>query len=80
MSLIRRVLLALAALPLLYLPLRAAETPTATPPEAEQPAAPPEKEEKAEPAEVEPAKAPPREPEPGERLSLDNNISFPVDI
>ena len=81
MSLIRRMLLVLAAAPLLYLPLRAAETesPSATPPDAELPAAPAEEEE-SEPAEVEPARPPAPEPDPGERLSLDNNISFPVDI
>lgn len=52
--------LALAA-PLLYLPLRAAESPPPEPEVAEEAEAPPEA-------------------AGGERLSLDNNISFPVDI
>lgn len=84
MSNVRRWVLAVAALPLLYLPLRAAETPPATPPEsapAEAAAQTPSDVVR----EVEPVAAerpPPRrsEPDPGERLSLDNNLSFPVDI
>jgi len=87
MSIARRWLLGIAAVPLLYLPLRAAETPPATPPEAATPAAspdgakeaPPGAERKPEPAATE-TPPPSSEPDPGDRLSLDNNLSFPVDI
>lgn len=72
--------LALAA-PLLYLPLRAAESPPPEPETADEAEAP------EAPAESAPAgrtRAPEQEAPPeaagGERLSLDNNISFPVDI
>ncbi len=92
-------------MPLLYLPLRAAEAPPAGQADQVEGAAPqepvglPEREaaageedsapaadaddaadaesSAASPAAREPA---PREREPGERLSLDNNLSFPVDI
>lgn len=89
----RRWMPALAALTFLYLPLRAAESPP--PPDAQtaEPVAdiPPVAAtpvDDAEPEEVEPAEepAPPRaapsgdRAEAGERLSLDNNLSFPVDI
>lgn len=92
----RQWLLAAAVLPLLYLPLRAAEAPPPdTPAESAPPAAadaPAPATETADAAEVadtaEPAEtvAPPRQAAPagerdaGERLSLDNNLSFPVDI
>lgn len=92
MNIRSRWLVLAAALPLLYLPLRAAEAPppeaaadeTATPPAAaeaeatETPLPPPDLDETA--------AAPPRTPaqdaerDAGERLSLDNNLSFPVDI
>lgn len=82
---IRLRLLAFAAAPLLYLPLRAAEAPPPSEPEATEesdtPASPPAESTPAPPARRERApanEAPP--PEGGERLSLDNNISFPVDI
>jgi len=82
-----RWMLALAALTFLYLPLRAAESP----PPADEPTTEPvaaDRVDDAEPEEVEAAEepAPPRaapsgnRAEPGERLSLDNNLSFPVDI
>lgn len=87
-----RWLVLAAALPLLYLPLRAAEAP---PPEAtaEDAAAPPAAAESETtdtplpPSEVDETAAAPRRPatqdagrDPGEQLSLDNNLSFPVDI
>jgi len=91
MNIRARWLVLAAALPLLYLPLRAAEAPppeaaaedAATPPAADAsettdvPLPPPDLDETA--------AAPPRpaadaERDAGERLSLDNNLSFPVDI
>jgi hypothetical protein len=87
MSTARRWMLGVVALPLLYLPLRAAETPPATPPETAAPSAPTDAGEEA-PSDVEreeeltAVEAPPpqREADPGERLSLDNNLSYPADI
>jgi hypothetical protein len=73
-----RAALIAVALPLLYLPLRAAETPPVPLP-AEQPEATPAPE--SEPAtEREPEAAPAPAEEPLEEVSADNNLSFPVDI
>lgn len=73
----RWMLIALA-LPFLYLPLRAAETPA---PQAQAETAPPPEAEAAPAEEAEPAPPPPRTSgQPREQLSLDNNLSFPVDI
>lgn len=78
-----RWLAPLAALPLLCLPLRAAEPPP--PAEADAPAAP----EQPAPEQAGPAppassgnQAPPKAtaPEEEEKVSLDNNLTFPVDI
>lgn len=78
-----RWLAPLAALQLLCLPLRAAEAPP--PPEADSPAAP----EQPAPEQAGPAppassgnQAPPKAtaPEEEEKVSLDNNLTFPVDI
>lgn len=73
---------ALAALSLLYLPLRAQEAATPTPPAAQPPPAtsPPPA---SEPAADESVAAEEAEEEEGgyeERVSADNNLSFPVDI
>jgi hypothetical protein len=73
-----RAVLIAVALPLLYLPLRAAETPPVPLP-AEQPEATQAPE--SEPAtEREPEAAPAPAEEPLEEVSADNNLSFPVDI
>lgn len=82
-----RWMLVLAALTFLYLPLRAAESPPPGDEQTSEPAADTPVDD-AEPEEVEAAEepAPPRaspsgdRAEAGERLSLDNNLSFPVDI
>lgn len=77
-----RWLAPLAALPLLGLPLRAAEPPQ--PAEAEPPTAPeqppPEQGQDATPAPGSQAPPGPAAPAEEERVSLDNNLSFPVDI
>lgn len=77
-----RGLLAALALPLLLLPLRAAEAP----PAGEQPA-PPASPPAAEPAPPASGETPPRSATPApaeeganERVSVDNNLTFPVDI
>jgi hypothetical protein len=78
-----RWLAPLAALPLLGLPLRAAEPPR--PAEAEAPAAPeqpaPQQAEDTQPASSG-NQAPPKAAAPAdeEEVSLDSNLSFPVDI
>lgn len=78
-----RGLALLAGLPLLCLPLRAAEAPppeAAGPPAAPEQPAPQEGQDKPAPAE---GQAPPPKaavPAEEEKVSLDNNLSFPVDI
>lgn len=75
-----RTLLTAIALPLLFLPLRAAEAP-APPPSAEQPAPPATP--PASPGEAPPATDPaaaPADDSANERVSVDNNLTFPVDI
>jgi hypothetical protein len=75
----------IAALSLLYLPLRAAEAPPAPPPAAEErrqtppspPPAPADDAEEAAPVEKPPAAD---EGESRGRISADNSLSFPVDI
>jgi len=80
MNRILRRLVPLAILTLLYLPLRAAEQPPPQPGGGEElPAAEDTTEKPAEPP------APPRRSrnagrDEEDRLSLDNNLSFPVDI
>lgn len=84
----RRWLLVAAILPLLYLPLRAAEPPQAAADPGEAvPLPPPPEPQAAEEAEDAAPEPPARAAQPadagrdeGERLSLDNNLSFPVDI
>jgi hypothetical protein len=71
-----RAALIAVALPLLYLPLRAAET-TPEPAAAAEPA---EGLPAPEPEEQEAAPAPRAPAEPQEQVSADNNLSFPVDI
>lgn len=79
-----RGLALLAGLPLLCLPLRAAEPPRPAadePPAAPEQPAPQEGQDKPAPAEGQappPKAAVPAEAE--EKVSLDNNLSFPVDI
>jgi hypothetical protein len=72
----------LAALPLLGLPLRAAEPPQ--PAEAEPPTPPeqqaPEQAQDAKPVPGRQAPPGPAAPAEEEQVSLDNNLSFPVDI
>jgi hypothetical protein len=74
-----RAALIAVALPLLYLPLRAAET-TPEPAAAAEPAEPAEGLPAPEPEEQEAAPAPRAPAEPQEQVSADNNLSFPVDI
>lgn len=91
MKTLRRLLLVLLGVaPLLYLPLRAAESPDAPPAEAPATEAPPANmppsdapaaPEADAPAAPDDANAAAEEPEDfGERVSADNNLSFPVDI
>jgi hypothetical protein len=88
---LRRLLLVLlAGAPLLYLPLRAAEPqdpppaqlpPADTPPASVRPADAPPTSGSESPVAADEAAAAPEEPEDfGERVSADNNLSFPVDI
>jgi hypothetical protein len=76
-----RLLMIAAALPLLYLPLRAAEPPPSPPPAGQE--ASPETAPKAQDAEADEEES---EPEPAddeapqENISADNNLTFPVDI
>lgn len=75
-----RAALIAVAMPLLYLPLRAAE-PTPEPAAAAEPAEQAEGLPAPEPEEQEAAPPPRRAPaEPQEQVSADNNLSFPVDI
>lgn len=80
-----RGLLSVIALQLLLLPLRAAEAP----PAGEQPAPPATSPPATEPAPSAPGETPPRSATPAspaedegtnERVSVDNNLTFPVDI
>lgn len=73
--------LLLAMLGLLYLPLSAGEAPTEPPPEPEEQAASPAEGAEAQPPASEPAPTDAAaEEDPEDRLSADNNLSYPVDI
>lgn len=73
----------LAAVPLAYLPLAAQEAPAPAdaPVESGSPPAAPPVEEKSPPVNADGGQRPaPRDEPPDERVSADNNLSFPVDI
>lgn len=85
----RPLLVLLAGVPLLYLPLRAAEPqdappselpPADTPPASQPPADVPPASGSDAPVVVDEAAASEEPEDFGERVSADNNLSFPVDI